>query len=66
MNTASRGDFAIRTEMQQDARKGMKRPLKLAADWQQKPHSQTAIPSVSRSFARPLAFLTEAIAVRDG
>jgi hypothetical protein len=31
MNTGSADDFAIRTEMHQDARKGMKRPVKLAA-----------------------------------
>jgi hypothetical protein len=31
MNTGSVGDLAIRTEMHLDARKGMKRPLKLAA-----------------------------------
>jgi hypothetical protein len=31
MNTGSGGDLAIRTEMHQDAQKGMKRPLKLAA-----------------------------------
>ena len=31
MNTGSVGDLAIRTGMHRDARKGMKRPLKLAA-----------------------------------
>jgi hypothetical protein len=31
MNTGSGDDLAIRIEMHQDARKGMKRPLKLAA-----------------------------------
>jgi hypothetical protein len=31
MNTGSEDDLAIRIEMHKDARKGMKRPLKLAA-----------------------------------
>jgi hypothetical protein len=55
--------------MHQDARKGMKRPLKLAAfgsGMAAETTSQTAISSVSHSFAMPLAFLTEAIVERDG